>query len=180
MILDVLKTAARFPQREGVIKAFNLGAYNDPKYQQTRDAINALPNPIIPAIADFVFGVDEEVIKKAVNNISGYFLFVDYGDIESRYDDNGRMKDSFNLSFTVAKRYNDNDLDQIASAVVSENCLEMAATIKRTLVKEQKDHAWCKDIEGNSTFSPFVSRELGAIGWSLIFDRQGLDLLKVK
>lgn len=180
MILDVLLTAARFPSRNGVLKSFKLGVYPDVKYKQMLDDINALPEPIIPQITDFVFGVDEEVVKKAVSNISGYFLFVDFGEIQSSTDANNRITDSFSISMTVAKRYDENSMDQISTAIIFDNCLDMAATIKRTLVKEQKKYPWLKDIDGNSTFSPFVSRELSAIGWSMIFDRQGLDLLSIK
>jgi len=180
IILDVLTTAARFPLREGVIRSFTLGAYADASYQATIDAINALPDAIIPAIEDFVFGVDEEEVKKAVANFTGYYLFVDFGDISSNTDDKNRIQDSFNLSFTVASRVEDNAVDMLAKAVIFNNCLQMAATIKKTLVKEQKDHPWLRDIDGNSTFSPFVARELNSIGWSLMFNRQGLDLLSIK
>lgn len=180
MILDILTTAARFPHRDGVLKAFNLGAYDDAKYQQMIDQLTALPPSIIPEISNFVFGVDEEVVKKVISDFPGYYLFVDFGNIDSSVDSNNRINDSFNLSFTVAKRVAENSVDQIATAIVFDNCLQMAATIKRTLIKEKKAHPWLTDIDGNSSFSPFVARELGSIGWSLMFNRQGLDLLCIK
>lgn len=178
MIKDVFLTAAKFPSRSGVFKSFNLGAFVDPGYAALLKEIENLPPPLFPEISDFVFGADEEPIKKVIQTFSDYYLLVDFGDITSSKDDNSRIVDSFNISFTIARVVKDSDMDIAASTIIFDKCLSMAADIKRHLIKMSKP--WCKDIEGNSTFSPFIAREMNSIGWSLIFDRQGLDLLNIK
>ena len=180
MILDVLKTAARFPKREGVLKCFNLGEFEYPEYAALKSSIEAMPPALIPEIDDFVFGADEEEVKRKINEISGTYLFVDFGDIASTRSEKGTITDAFQISLTVARKVSSSDLDMIATAVVFERMLQHVAAIKKALLAETKNHPWLAEIDWNSDFSPFVARELGSIGWSLIFERKGLDLLQVK
>lgn len=180
MILDILKTAARFPNREGVLKCFNLGDSNNTEYKDLRKDIEELPPSLIPEIEDFVFGVDEEEVKRKINNISGTFLFVDFGDIISTYDNKGAIVDTFQISMTIARKVQRSSCDMIAEAIVFDRMLQLVADLKRTLISEKKKTPWLAQIEQDCTCSPFVARELGCIGWSLIFERKGLDLLNMK
>jgi hypothetical protein len=182
LIIDVFLYFARFPAKDGVLKLFNKGRSDIPGYDALMLAVSELPeHSLFQDVGAYVFGNNEDAVKKCIDGISGFYLFVDYGDIESGRDQINRVTDSFYIAVTIAFPLSDFSGDLADQVLISNQALEYILELRRYMIVGQKEKPWMKDIADNHEITPFVARELnGSIGWTMTFSRQGFDILKGK
>ena len=80
LLIELFLYFGRFPACEAIAPLFNKGKSNIPGYDDLHAAILALGDgAIVPEIANYVFGPNFDAVSSRVNNLTGYYLFVDYG-----------------------------------------------------------------------------------------------------
>jgi len=180
MMKDVFKLFAQFPQKEGVLAAFNKGTSDVNGYANLKTEIeNLSEHTLIPAIKNFVFGVDEDAIREHITRFDSYYLFIDYGNIDSNVDNYNRREGSMYLAATVAIPINRGNYDMADQVLLTDETLGYLMQIRQKLIDSQKKHPWLKNLSDNHEISPFVARELnGSIGWTMTFRKEGYDFVK--
>lgn len=181
LLTDLFLYFARFPSGEAIPSLFNKGKSNIPGYDELfAAAVKFSDSPIIPEITNYVFGPNFDAVCSRVNNMTGYYLFVDYGEIDCATDRSNRLTDSARLAITVAYKLKDFSGDLMEQLLVSSNCLSSLAAIRNRMIADQSERSWLKDISRNHTLTPFIARELSSMGWTMLFNREGYDTFGVK
>lgn len=183
LVKEIMFYFARFPERSGVMKMWNLGRSTLPEYDIWKAEMEALPDEsmsLIPEIKNFVFGVDEDSLAKKITGFSEPFLFVDYGNLEVELDQVNRYNESFLIAITVAFPQRSGNVDLLESTIYSNLALDYIATIRRILIREEKERYWLKDFSADHAVTPWVSTNMPSIGWTIMFTRKGYDMLQGK
>lgn len=181
LLIELFLYFARFPAREAVLPLFNKGRSNIPGYEELQKLVAGSPeNPFVPQIENYVFSANLESISSRVNNLSGYYLFVDYGEIECSTDKNNCLTDQTRLAITVAYKLKEFSGDLIEQLLVSDQSLSYLTMIRNQMIKEQRERYWLKNLSKNHNVVPFVARELSSIGWTMLFNREGIDTFGAK
>lgn len=103
IIIDLFLYFARFPQRQGVLDIFNKGRSEIPGYDSLKSLVESMTDtPVLPEVRGFVFGPNFDAVKTCVSQLTGYYLFVDYGDIKTETDKSNRIADTFQVAATIA------------------------------------------------------------------------------
>lgn len=169
LIQDVFTYFAKFPLKEGVLKNFNKAESYYGDYPTFKDSItNMVIHFLVPTIKEFVFGVDESVVRKRIGEVSGMYLFVDYGNIQYSQDHLKRNISEFHLAITVAIPIDPENIDYAEQVLVPDYCHAALQEIKNHM---QADNTpFVKQLEFPNEMTPFVARELhNSVGWTLIF-----------
>jgi hypothetical protein len=178
---DIFLAFSRFVSPAGREAIFVKGASPftgyDALLQQVKDMDSTY---VIPDLNDYVFGANDTAINKRIAGLHSYFLFLDYGSISSSLDAINRIHDSFSLAITIAYPLADFDGDLVEQVIISDSCLDKLLSIRRELIKEEKERYWLKDMAANHTIVPWIHKERQCIGWTILFDRQGFDMLQGK
>lgn len=180
LIIDLITYFGKFPTREAVLKLFNRGNSTFQGYAPLKAELDALdPHSLLPDIAGFVIGVNEEVIKKQIEAITGIYLFIDYGDINIDRDDLQRENGTFHLAATVACPFNPENQDTIESMLLAQQTLNLIRAIRDRMQADQKCGVpWLKDITFPQEISPWDSRVLNnSTGWTMVFRKEGVELV---
>lgn len=171
---DVFKYFAKFPALEGATRLFNRSSSSYfSSYAAFKAEIEALdPNALIPGISDYIFGVDEELVSKLINKVTGTYLFVDYGSITTDRNELKVQTNQFLLGVTVATPRNPDSIDHIESVLQAEQNLEYISQIQAQMKSDQRDEAFLEHITFPVEITPFFSRELhNSVGWTMLFQR---------
>ncbi len=179
-LTDLFLFFARFVEKESILKLFNKGRSENAGYAALLDKVHRRQDDLAIKCLDYVFGPNFEAVSGYVNNLPGFYLFIDYGEIDCLTDNSNRMFDSARLAVTVAYRLKEFSGDLMEQLVVSEECLGYITEIRKRMIQEQKAHPWLKNLSNNHTFTPFVTKELSSIGWTILFNREGYDSFNVK
>ncbi|WP_455601505.1 hypothetical protein [Bacteroides rodentium] len=181
MILDLLKYFARFPKKEGVISMFANGSSDFVQYAELIGYVRNLPKPVMPGLENLVFGQSYEYVKRRVDNITGNYLFVDFGEFTSSRDTHNSILDSQKLAATIAMKVSDS-ADMVETAIASEITLSLLAELRKRLILDSRseDLPWLDKISAGHDIIPFVSSEFKSIGWTLMFSSTATDLFNVK
>jgi hypothetical protein len=181
MILELLKYFARFPKKEGVVSMFTNGSSNFYQYAELLKHIIDLPEPIIPELENFVFGQSYDYVKKRVDNITGNYLFVDFGEFTSSRDACNSMLDRQKLAATIAMKVSD-AADMVETAIASEITLSLLAKLRQRLILDSRSEelSWLDKVSESHDIIPFVSSEFKSIGWTMMFTSTAADLFGVK
>ena len=103
IIINLFLYFARFPQRQGVLDIFNKDRSEIPGYDSLKSLVEAMTEaPVHPEVCGFVFGPNFYSVKTCVSQLTGYYLFVDYGDIKTETDKSNRIADTFQVAVTIA------------------------------------------------------------------------------
>lgn len=181
LLLELFLYFARFPSYEAFNALFNKGKSNLPGYDDLLATLSGLSGtPIVPEIGSYIFGPNFDAVSSRVNNLTGYYLFVDYGEIECGTDRSNRMTDSARLAITVAYKLKDFSADLIEQLLVSDKCLSHLVTIRNRMISEQRERNWLKDVSRNHTLTPFIAKELSSVGWTMLFNRDAFDTFGAK
>lgn len=181
LLIELFLYFARFPNRDAFSALFNKGRSNIDGYEDLSAALLALSNePLVPDIGNYVFGPNFDAVSSRVNNINGYYLFVDYGEIECGTDNSNRMTDSARLAITIAYRLKEFSGDLIEQLLVSDQSLSYLVAIRNRMIAEQRERCWLKDVSRSHTLTPFIARELSSVGWTMLFNRDGYDTFGAK
>jgi hypothetical protein len=181
MILHLFKYFARYPQKEGVLSMFANGASQFPQYSKLLEYVHDLPDPLIPAIENFVFGQSYDDVKKRVDAITGNYLFIDFGEFTSSRDSRNSITDKQEMAATLAMKLNDT-ADMVEVAIASDITLSLLACFRQTIIRDSQSECipWIRKISDNHDIVPFVSPEFNSIGWTLRFSSVAADLFNVK
>lgn len=181
LLTDLFLYFARFPAREAIAPLFNKGKSNIQGYDELfQQAVALTGDPIVPQVKNYVFGPNFEAVCTRVNNLSGYYLFVDYGEIECATDSSNRLTDSARLAITVAYKLKEFSGDLMEQLVVSDQCLSYLSIIRNRMIQEQRERNWLKDVSRNHTLTPFIARDLSSTGWTMLFNREAYDTFGAK
>ncbi len=182
MILKLFEYFARFPERAGVISAFSNGKSELPAYNELLDRVKNLPdNSLIPEIKQYVFGADMEMVKRRVDSVTGTYLFIDFGEIDSNRDDKNSITDSLRMAATVAAKVSDRS-DIVERAIISDITLSLINELRARIYADsgRDSTPWLQELSFKHSIVPFISPELQSVGWSVIFTSEGADLLNLK
>lgn len=140
---------------------------------------NATIRSRIPEIQHFVFGQDYESVKSPIDQISGTYLFIDYGDIVSSRDKNNLISDTVKMAATIACKISSKS-DLVEQAIVSSYTLQLAKQFRALMLRDQSSHPWFKELSDHQEVVPFVSKEFSSVGWTVIFTCEAADMFDLK
>ncbi|WP_289054167.1 hypothetical protein [Carboxylicivirga marina] len=179
LLLDLITYFGKFPIKEGVLKLFNRNA-TLPGYDELKQVINNMEtHSLVPDIKDFACGVNEQVLKKQINNFSGIYLFIDYGAIAIDKDEIQRENGSFNIGVTVAVPFDHENRDAIESMLLAQQTLNLLIAIREKMKGDQKcGVAWMKDLTFPHDISPWEHKDLNnSTGWTMLFTKKGINII---
>jgi hypothetical protein len=174
IILDLIKYFAKFPDRTGILKTFSRSAEKLIGYTELKTYIEALGDPLVPEIKDFVVSSNEEVISTRIRNISSFFMLLEYAGLQSSPPNRAYIRDSvINLSVIVAYPGNKPGLDIIEEQIIMDQALEMITTIALQMDEDNKEMCSVRRfMPGSVNISPVEPAMLyGCVGWALTFSK---------
>nr|WP_289620636.1 hypothetical protein [Bacteroides intestinalis] len=120
-------------------------------------------------------------MKRRVNDITGNYLFIDFGEFSSSRDSRNSILDQQKLAATIAMKLTDS-ADMVEVAIASDVALSLLASLRKKLIQDSRSSAtpWLDKISDNHDIVPFVSPEFKSIGWTLMFNSSAADLFDVK
>ena len=181
LIQDMYVAFAGYATSTAIEKQYNKGNSNLEGYERLKQrAIDEGVYTDTPFRFDnYVIGPNIEAVARAVNNFVGYYLFLDYGEINCAVDGRNIHRDRLKLAVTVAYKVKEFNADMMEQLIVSSECLRRLAIIRDDMVRRYSCGSGDKMISDSHTFVPFLGRELSSIGWTMMFDRQGIDSFRV-
>ncbi len=181
LIRDTFTYFARFPALAGVLKNFTKdtsGSYAG--YDILKTVITALsPNSLIVGLDDYVFGADIFSIKKRIEQFSGIYLFIDYGNISDSLQEPYRTEQAdFVIAVTVARKIHLNDIDQIEQVLLADKTLAMISEIKDITKADKRSSAFTQQMIFPAEISPWFAADLfDSTGWTMSFRIRGVHLI---
>lgn len=180
IVIDTIKYFAKFPAKEWVLKAFASGKSPVSGYAQLKAEITAMTeHSLIPEIEGFIIGADIEDVKKSIDNQSGVFMFFDYGELSSSRTQQNSIENRWSCSITIANKMNA-ECDTLEFGINSDNMLSLAQRLLAKMNTDQEHCSWLRTLSQNYTLIPFDVKQLSAYGWSILFEREGADMLNIK
>jgi hypothetical protein len=182
MIIQLFEYFATFPTREGVLSAFANGKSDLPRYSELLDRIKSLPEASkMPDIKNCVFGSDIDAVKRRVDAVTGTYLLIDFGEIESERDGCNSITDSLRMAATVAAKAID-VMDTVERTLISDITLAPVSELRARIYADSARDAtpWLHELSHKHTIIPFIMPELQSVGWSLLFTSRGADILRLK
>jgi hypothetical protein len=176
ILIDIFKYFARFVGRTGVMRNFSAGKGN--LYDDLKTFCVALPETgNFPEIDDYVFGVNETSVEKRINNVSGIYLFIDYGNFSTVESDKKVKTDELHLAVTVAKPLNIETVDLADEVILADRLLNIIRKIRTELIHDKSD-CFVRRLKFPSEITPWYAREFNnSTGWTMIFKLSGIDIL---
>ena len=180
MILqDILHYFAKYPSRNAVNKFFNrknTSAGID-SYNQMKTTALAACKDMFPEITDYIFGVNEDQVKKQISQVKGIYLFIDYGNITTRVDRLNVKEDVMQLAVTVAKPISSGTYDMAEEILITEQLLQIITSIRNEMRDDRSD-PFIKRLTVPHDITPFFARDLSnSYGWTLMFNISGIDMV---
>jgi len=180
IIQDIFKYFAQFPVKANVLKLFANGKSSLAGYGELMTFItNMAIHTRIPSLTGFVFGSDEEVIKLQIDKCAGNIMFVEYGEINAGTDNRNSIKNNWKMAFTIMAKQS-TDADPIEVALNSESTLSIARSILSMMLADQTECSWLKELSKSYYLAPFDHKGWSCHGWSVVFEREGADMLNLK
>lgn len=181
LIRDTFTYFAKFPLKGGVMKNFTMNsslAYEG--YDTLKSTINALsPNSLITGLDDYVFGADIVSVIKRIEQFTGIYLFVDYGNISDNLLEPMRTEQAdFNIAVTVARKQRPNDNDNIEQILLADKTLAMISQIKDIAKEDSKSMVFAKRLIFPAELTPWFAADLfNSTGWTMSFRIRGVHLI---
>lgn len=180
ILLDVFKYFAKFPLKRSVQDAFASGKSSFSGYDPIKVYVDEMPeHSLIPSITGFIIGADDEYVLKQLNNTNGIFLFFDYGEVSASRDTRNCIQNSWVLAITIANKIS-TDCDTIEFALNSDQMLSIVRDILVKIESDQIETPWLKELSNSYQLVPFNVKERNSYGWTLLFTREGADMLNIK
>lgn len=180
IIVDILKYFAQFPLQGGVLNMFSNGRSDIAGYTELLSEMKTMPKySRLPQITNYVFGENNDSVKSRVLGFDGTFLYVDYGELHSQRDKVNSIEDTFKMAVTIATKIS-STLDHIELAIISDTDFFLIKNLIQMLLSDQTEISWLKEISKGYSIVPFDAPDWNAFGWTLLFDREGKDMLDIK
>jgi len=181
ILRDTFEYFAKFPDHSGVMKSFNLteSSHFEEEYAAFKDRIQNLEeHSILPGIQDYVFGVDEDLAKKRIQDITGFYLFVDYGNLSSERDEFRTKQETFLIATTVAIPIKPESIDHIEAVIYADKALDFIRQIKDRMLSDSRDNPYLQHLTFPNEITPFFARELqNSTGFTMLFSWEGIGML---
>lgn len=180
MILDLFNYFAKFPARSGVEELFMNGKSDYSQYAILKDYISNLPaDGMVPDIHHFIFGESIEKVKAVIDKVTGVFLFVDFGSINSAFQQSGSVNDRLQMAITVAAKVHAQS-DLVEDSISLDLTLNLLNHIRAIMISDSRRIGWLQYLKDSHQMDPFVAPNLYSLGWTLTFDIFASDALDVK
>lgn len=181
LLQDAFKYFAKFPLMSGVQKNFNVSVSSNfgSEYDSFRSEVDSLSEKeLVPGIEDYVFGVNEDLVKRRVQDIHGIYLFVDYGAISLTYETDAMVEtDDWKIAITVAYPVDESTMDAVEVMLMHQLSLDYLKKIKDIMITDNKKSRFVKQLSFPADINPWFARELmGSYGWSMLFSKKGVGL----
>lgn len=172
----------KFTKKNSAKKLFNINTSKTPGYSELKTLVDAIEPVGGAEIENYIFGANAQAVASRISQLAGgeNYLFIDFGEINCHVDGKGNYKDSSRIAATVAFRARKFSTDTIEQALYFNHSLELITQIRRIMMQEQRCIPWLDKISPSHELLPFVSEEMGSIGWSLIFTRESSDSFHAK
>ena len=171
---QIFLSFARFPDHDGVMKIFNRGESKQfpVEYAALKLATeNLAEKSLVPQIKDFVFGVTEDIVTKVIQNFTGFYLLVDYGQMEVSRDGFEIQDQSFFVSITVAHPMTGSDPDIVEETIVADLALDYLTTIRAHLITQDRDRR-LQEVTFPHDLIPFQAPTANnSVGWTIVLTR---------
>lgn len=182
LLQDTFKYFAKFPLMSGVNKNFNVTSSNrfGTDYTDFQNEISTLEETeLIPDIEDYIFGVDEDMVKRRVQDVTGIYLFIDYGAINKNLETTANVEmDSLVMAVTVAFPVNENELDAVETMLMHQQTLNYISQIKNKMKEDSKKTRLVDKITFPVEITPWFARELmNSSGWTMQLSYKGPGLV---
>ncbi|MCW3784930.1 hypothetical protein [Plebeiibacterium sediminum] len=179
LILDLITYFTKFPALDGVLKCFNRKSSSISGYDALRTQLQNLEvHSLQQDIKDFVIGVNEDVVTRAISDINNIYMFVDYGSIDIDRDNLMRENGSFNIAVTVAMPYHKNELDCMEDMLIAKQTLDLIKAVRDQMKEDQKCNPFVKTLSFPQEIAPWYSRLFhNSTGWTMVFQKQGIELV---
>ena len=177
MILqDIFHYFCRYPSSTAVNNFFNRNSTMKGYHEMKARSLVACEEKF-PEITDYIFGVNEDQIKKQISQVKGIYMFIDYGNISSREDRLKVKEDTMQLAVTVAKPISSGSYDLAEEILITEQLLGIIAAIRKEM-REDRSDPFVKRLSFPHDITPFFARELSnSYGWTLMFNISGIDMV---
>lgn len=181
IILDILKYFAKYPSKDGVLSAFTEGSSEYPEYADLKTYINGLADPVIPELQAYVFGQSYESVKSRIADITGCYLFVDFGEITSLRDSRNSIEDSQKLAVTIAIKV-PSTIDTVEECIISDITLQLISRLRTAMLNDDRlgEVPWRQLMSDKHSIVPVDNKEINSIGWSILFDTSASDWFNIK
>jgi hypothetical protein len=170
---------AKYPKKEGMLNVFKRGTSPLPEYAEIKARLQTLdPHSLVPQITNYLFSVNDDALKKQVENINGTFLFLDYGGLNTNKDQLQRLNDTVEFGLIVAEKMKPEDSDSVEMIIRIEYMLVYIRKIREQMIADQKCSPFVKKLSFPHRIDPWYARDMShATGWSMLFQQQGIDLI---
>lgn len=177
---DTFEYFARFPMRSGVLKSFNLeesSLFAD-EYPAFKAQIeNMEEHSLLPDIENYVFGVNREIVIKRVKEFTGFYLFVDYGNLSTERDERRVKTDSLMIAISVAIPRDPASMDNVESLLIGEKALDLMGKITNRMIADSRNSPYVQRLSFPNETTPFFAPELeNSTGFTKIFSSNHIDL----
>ena len=171
---------AKFPVLSGVLSSmFRSGSVTTAGYNDLKALVQAIqPNGLAPEILNFLFSSNEEKLKTSIEDTTGIFMLLDYGQLSSSKDGMERKNDSFEMGIIIARKLKPDDYDMAEILLIQDELLNTVRKVREQMIADQKYHPWVKQLDFPHTISPWYARDLcHATGFSMMFSQTGVDMI---
>lgn len=181
IILDILKYFAKFPSKDGVLSAFTEGSSEYSQYSDLMKYISDLKEPLIPELSAFVFGQSYESVKSRIADITGSYLFIDFGEFNSSRNSRNSIEDSQKLAVTIAIKA-PSSIDTVEECIISDITLQLIDRLRSCMMNDDRlgDVPWRQLMSDRHSIVPVDNKEINSIGWSILFDITASDWFNSK
>ena len=179
LLKDAFIYCARFPLHAGVMKTFNRTDSAFTTYTAFKAEVNALAvKSLIPTIEDYICGIDEETVRRKISEVTGKYLFLDYGALFVENDQVNRRTTNFQLAITIAKPIDPENADLAEEVLLADELLADMQTVRDRMLADQRDVPWLKHLTFPHEITPVFIRELkNSVGWTMMFRLSGVGIL---
>lgn len=183
MLLDLFRYFAKFPLWDNVMKGIAtkgesmMGEYAD----VLGDLAEMEEHSLVPEIENYVYGQSFDELKARLSNLTGSFLFADYGELDMQGDGRRSLVCTQRIAVTVAFRLSSH-ADMLERIIANDRALRMLAKVHAHMMADSElgNLPWMeRDDLDKAEYVPFVSAELQSYGWTLMLSVLGSDLLDV-
>lgn len=177
MILqDIFHYFCRYPSITAINSFFNRNSSMEGYLEMKQKALEACEEKF-PEITDYIFGVNEDQVKKQISLVKGIYLFIDYGNITSREDRLKVKEDVMQLAVTVAKPTSSGTYDLAEEILITEKLLGIITSIRKEM-REDRSDPFVRRLSFPHDITPFFARDLSnSYGWTLMFNISGIDMV---
>lgn len=173
-LIDVVTYFAKFPAREAVMENFKATTDLTTGYQSLKTTLQNLPAPVIPAISTFLVSSSEEVIQTRLKNMKGFFLMLEYGNLEYNESQRDHRTGNFSLSLTIGHSFSKANSDMMHEGLLMQQCLDYLMLIAETMENDQFELCSQQQLmEGVINISPADPIMLYSnVGWVMSFKKR--------